>query len=149
MTRRVRSAILLLSGALLCVLGVLHLAVTPHIARMLKSNVPSEAAEWISPPMLLNHVVVGILLLPLGVLTVYAALPASRGVAWARFTIRVTAVTVASLPPTLFVLMGARYFEATPFVVATGIVSVASLTLLAAAFLPAKPERSIGSSNPS
>jgi hypothetical protein len=132
-TTRIRVVVLRTSGILLCALGLLHLAVTPFIARLVAGAALSTAVDWLTPPMLLNHVVVGILLLPLGALTVYAA-PYSAP--WAKVVTRVVALTVATLPPILFWLMGARYFRAVPFQVATGIVCVASLTLLAAAFWP-------------
>ena len=121
---------------MLTVLGILHLAVTPFIARLISENVTEEVAVWLTPPMLLNHVLVGILLLPLGILTFYAAPSAVAGERWALIVTRVSAITVATLPLVLFLMMGTRYFAAVPFVVATIIVCVAALTLLVAAFWP-------------
>jgi hypothetical protein len=121
---------------LLIVLGGLHLAVTPHIAHLIERGTSPEAAAWLTPPMLLNHVVVGILLLPLGGLIAYAAPHAAAGTRWALIVSRVIALTVASLPPTLFVVMGTRYFGAAPFLCATAIVCTVSVTLLLAAFWP-------------
>jgi hypothetical protein len=86
--------------------------------------------------MLLNHVVVGILLLPLGGLIAYAAPHAAKGARWALVVSRVTALTVAALPPTLVLVMGTRDFQAVPFLCATGIVCAASIVLLLAAFWP-------------
>ena len=83
------------------------------------------------PPMLLNHILVGVLLLPLGFLTFYAAPYPDR---WAQVVVRTTAVTVATLPLTLLWLMGVRYFDAPLFVVGFLLVVAASLTLLLAAF---------------
>ena len=137
MTARMRVLVLRTSGILLCALGLLHLAVTPFIARLVADAALPSAVVWLTPPMLLNHVVVGILLLPLGVLTAYAA---SYNTSWARIVTRAVALTVATLPPTLFWLMGTRYFRAVPFQIATGILCVASLTLLAAAFWPSERE---------
>jgi hypothetical protein len=133
MTARMRVLILRTSGILLFALGLLHLAVTPLIARLVAGAALPTAVAWLTPPMLLNHVVVGILLLPLGARTTYAA-PYSAS--WAKVVTRAVALAVATLPPTLFWLMGTRYFRAVPFQVATGILCVASLTLLAAAFWP-------------
>jgi hypothetical protein len=48
--------------------------------------------------------------------------------------VRITAVTVATLPLTLLALMGVRYFEAPLFVLGFLIVVAASVTLLLAAF---------------
>jgi hypothetical protein len=135
-----RSLILRIGGALLVVLGALHLAVTPFIRQMIESNTTPEAAQWLSPPMLLNHVVVGILLLPLGVLTFYAAPAAVSGERWALIVTRTTALTVATLPITVFLLVGTRYFGALPFLIAMIVVCSASIVLLAAAFWPRRQE---------
>lgn len=131
-----RRHVLFGSGVLLAVLGVLHIAVTPLIVRMLKNGLLPDARAWLTPPMLLNHVVVGILLLPLGVLTVFASPAAASGIRWAVIVTRVIAVAIASLPPTLFGLMGSRYFGAIPFRVATAIMCTACVALLLAAFWP-------------
>ena len=137
MSPGVRLATLRVGGALLMVLGALHLAVTPIIARLIAQDTSPAGAEWLTPPMLLNHLVVGILLLPLGVLTLYAAPGAARGEPWALVVTRVITVAVAALPVTVFVSMGRRYFAATPFVAATIVLCAACLALLAAAFWPA------------
>ena len=134
MTTRLRKSILRFGGVMLIALGILHLAVTPFISHLITENVNEVVAVWLTPPMLLNHVVVGILLLPLGIITFYAAPSAVAGEKWAVSITRVSASTVATLPIALFMLMGTRYFGAIPFVVATTIVCVAALALLAAAF---------------
>jgi hypothetical protein len=141
MTVRVREVILRFGGVLLVALGVLHLGVTPFIARMLRDGATADAVDWLTPPMLLNHVVAGILLLPLGGLIYYAAPHAARGAPWALIVSRAIAVSIAALPPTLFLLMGTRYFAAIPFRIATGVVSLASITLLVVAFWPAPAVR--------
>ena len=117
-------------------LGILHLAVTPIIARLIQENVTEAVAAWLTPPMLLNHVLVGILLVPLGVLIYFAAPSAIVGERWAVIVTRISTTTIAVLPVVLFLLMGSRYFEAVPFVAATIIVCVAALLLLAAAYWP-------------
>jgi hypothetical protein len=81
--------------------------------------------------MLLNHILVGVLLLPLGYLTFYAAPYSDR---WAEVIVRTTALTIATLPLTLLWLMGIRYFDAPLFVVGFLLVIGASVTLLLAAF---------------
>ena len=91
------------SGLLLLLLGTVHLVATPHIATLIRHTVSKAAADWLVPPMLLNHVLVGVLLLPLGYLTFYAA---PHSAPWALIIVRTTALTVAALPLTLLVLMG-------------------------------------------
>jgi hypothetical protein len=143
---RVRLLVLRVSGTLLVFLGVLHLAVTPLVAQLVLLGAVPDAVDWLTPPMLLNHLVVGILLLPLGALTLYAARDASSGAGWALTVTRIIAVAIAPLPPTLFVVMGTRYFAAVPFLTAAVVVCVTSVSLLVAAFssaqqaLPSMPQ---------
>ena len=129
--------ILRFSGVLLVLLGLLHLAVTAFIAHMVQRGAAVDAIGWMMPPMLLNHIVVGILLLPPGILIFYAAPHAAAADRWALIVSRIITVAVAMLPPVLFVLVGTRYFGAVLFRVAAGVVCIASLTLLIAAFWPA------------
>lgn len=138
MNTRFRRLILKVSGVLLIALGVLHLGVTPIIARFIEENVVAANAEWFTPPMLLNHVVVGILLLPLGILTYYSASSAAMGERWALVVVRTSAIAVAILPLVVVLLMGNRYVEAAPYLIATVIVFVASVVLLVSAFWPSK-----------
>ena len=119
------------SGLLLLLLGVVHLVATPHIAALITHSTSTRAADNLIPPMLLNHILVGVLLLPLGFLTFYAASYSDR---WAQVIVRTTALTVATLPLTLLALMGVRYFDAPLFVVGFLLVVAASVTLLLAAF---------------
>jgi hypothetical protein len=119
------------SGLLLLLLGIVHLVATPHIATLIRHSASTGATDMLIPPMLLNHILVGLLLLPLGFLTFYAAPHSER---WAQVIVRTTALTVATLPLTLLALMGVRYFDAPLFVVGFLLVVAASVTLLLAAF---------------
>jgi hypothetical protein len=139
MSAPLRLLVLRIGGVLLLILGVLHLAVTPLIAQLIDRAATLEGAAWLTPPMLLNHVVVGILLLPLGGLTLYAAPDATAGVRWAIVTTRAVALTVATFPPVILLLMGTEYLAARPFLVAVGVACAAAVTLLLAAFWPAPP----------
>ena len=115
-------------------LGILHLAVTPIIIEVIRQNTAADRVEWFMPPMLLNHVVVGILLLPLGILTFYAASGAVAGERWALVVVRTISVSTMFLPAALLLLMGGRYFGALPFLIAAITISLASLMLIASAF---------------
>jgi hypothetical protein len=129
------------SGLLLLLLGIVHLVATPHIAALIRHSASTSAADDLIPPMLLNHVLVGVLLLPLGFLTFYAAPYSDR---WAQVIVRTTALTVATLPVTLLWLMGVRYFDAPLFVAGFLLVVAASLTLLLAAFTKPRTTDSAG-----
>ena len=138
MSTGIRRFVLKCGGVLLVGLGILHLAVTPIIDRFIRQNAIASEVDWFTPPMLLNHVVVGMLLLPLGILTYYAASSAVAGERWALVVVRTSAVSTILLPVTLFLLMGSRYFDAVPFVIAAVIVSIASVVLLVSAFWSSK-----------
>jgi hypothetical protein len=124
------------AGILLLALGIVHLVATPHIATLLRRSASPAAAGWLIPPMLLNHILVGVLLLPLGYLTVYAAPYAASGVSWAQVVVRTTALAVATLPIALITLMGTRYyFDAPLFVAGAALTVIVALTLLIGAFV--------------
>ncbi|PYI93956.1 MAG: hypothetical protein DME97_03535 [Verrucomicrobia bacterium] len=125
------------SGVLLILLGIVHLVATPHIAALIRHSTSTGTADELVPPMLLNHILVGLLLFPLGYLTFYAAPAAAASHAWAQVIVRATALTVATLPVTLLALMGVRY-DAPLFMLGTALVVVASAILLMAAFSKTK-----------
>src|ERR1700682_5621962 len=122
------------SGFLLILLGIVHLVATPHIATLIRHSTSTDAADELVSPMLLNHILVGLLLFPLGYLTFYAAPYSAAGHAWAQVIVKATALTVATLPVTLLALMGVRYFDAPLFVLGAALVVAAAATLLVAAF---------------
>ena len=77
---------------LLILLGIVHLAATSHIATLIRHSASTAAADQLTPPMLLNHILVGLLLFPLGYLTVYAAPYSAAGLAWAQVIVRTTCI---------------------------------------------------------
>ena len=130
-----RLGLLRAAGMLLLALGIVHLIATPHIATLIHHSASPSSAQWLIPPMLLNHVLVGVLLIPLGFLTTYAAPHAVNGESWAQVVVRTAAVSVATLPIALFVLMGTRYyFDAPLFVLGAALTVIIAVTLLVAAF---------------
>ena len=123
------------AGVLLVTLGIVHLLATPHIATLVEQSASSAAARWLTPPMLLNHILVGVLLIPLGYLTIYAAPHAVSGASWAQVVVRTIALSVATLPVALFALMAARYYFAAPlFVLGAALTVIVAVTLLVVAF---------------
>jgi len=77
-TPRVRSIVLRAAGVLLVALGLLHLAATPFIVRMLQDGAAPEAAGWLTPPMVLNRIAAIIVCLASLALLVAAFLPRPR-----------------------------------------------------------------------
>ena len=124
------------AGILLVTLGIVHLIATPHIATLVRSAAVPSSAQWLTPPMLLNHILVGVLLIPLGFLTAYAAPHAANGASWAQVVVRTTALSVATLPIALFTLMGTRYYLGAPlFVLGAALTVIVAVILLIVAFV--------------
>src|SRR5438105_5868361 len=48
------------SGVLLILLGIVHLAATPHIATLIRHSTSMDAADLLTPPMLLNQILPGL-----------------------------------------------------------------------------------------
>jgi hypothetical protein len=81
-TQKIAARLLRTVGLLLFALGLVHLAATPHIPNLL-IGCPASLYRQAVGPTLLNHVLVGVLLLPLGYTTWLAAAARERGESWA------------------------------------------------------------------
>ncbi len=127
------SRVLRAIGALLILLGLVHLAATPHIPHLL-DGCPPEVTGHADGPTVLNHVLVGILLLPLGATTWFASAAGVGDPTWARRTLLVNAAALANLPISLALCMRRPEYYASPlFVVGVGLVGIVSVLAVAAA----------------
>jgi uncharacterized membrane protein len=91
-------------GVLLIVLGIVHTIATPHIRDLLGDS-STEVYQRAVGPTLLNHVLMGILLLPLGYTTWLAAAAQNRNAAWARRVLMVNGIVLLTLPASIAVFM--------------------------------------------
>jgi uncharacterized membrane protein len=131
-------------GLLLIVLGLVHLAATPFIAQLLGES-SSEVYQRALGPTLLNHVLVGILLLPLGYTTWLAAAAQNRNQTWARRMLVVNGGVLLIFPVSLAVFMRRpEYYAAPLFLIAVMLVTVISLLTVAAAWLVGRRSASSG-----
>lgn len=132
--------ILKTDGVLLLVVALIHFAATPFALRFVSSQSTPEAFVQIGPPFLLSFIVVGILLVPIGLSTVYCADSFLRGERWARVIYSFNALGVFLLPVALVTIMPARYFRAIPFLVAATLVWIVAISM--ALPLVLRPSRS-------
>ena len=122
-------------GLLLIVLSLVHLAATPYIPPLLGES-SSGVYQRAVGPTLLDHVLFGILLLPLGYTTWLAAAARNRNETWARRVLRVNGVVVLTFPLFLALFMRRpEYYTAPLFLAAVMLVTVISLLTLVAACL--------------
>ena len=124
------SQILLVDGILLIFVAFIHLFATPLIGKWLARELTPEALKNISPPFLLDHIVVGILLMPFGISTLYSAAGVRAGQSWARNIAIVNALVVLLMPLLLVVFIGPSYFSAMPFLVAAIIMTCVAISMI-------------------
>ena len=127
--------ILKIDGILLLLVAVIHFAATPLALGFVSSQSTPEAYLQIKPPFLLSFIVVGVLLLPVGLSTVYCADYIRRGEPWARTICCFNAISVLLLPLALIVIMPARYFRAILFVIAATLVWIGAISMVVSLLL--------------
>jgi hypothetical protein len=127
--RTISAAILRVQGFLILVVAAIHFAVTPVLRATLVHELSAPDFQFIWPPFLLSFVVMGILLVPIGVSTLFCASGVRAGQRWSwRFGIT-NALAVLSLPFVLAAVMDRRYFTAIPFLVAAILISLVGLSM--------------------
>ncbi len=114
------------SGIVLILLGFVHLLATPHIPHLL-DGLPPKARDLALGATLLNHVLVGILLLPLGLTTWLATERNRLQESWAKRVLIINCLTVLALPLMVVLLMRQPQYYQSPLFLA----GVALMTLTA------------------
>jgi hypothetical protein len=112
--RRLASRILIGQGALILVVGAIHLAMTSQLGRAIERAVSPEAFRFVWPPFALDHVVSGILLVPIGLTTIIAANGVALGSEPAWRIAMINALALLSLPIVLVLTMGFDYSVGSP-----------------------------------
>lgn len=126
-------------GMLLILVAVIHLVMTGEIGLIVAMNTTPRAYAFLWPPYALDHVAVGILLLPLGATTILCAGGVARGDALARRIALANALAVLALPMAVVITVPTKtLLDAPPFLVATVLLLIAGLWML---WPPLKPAR--------
>src|SRR6266480_1919588 len=121
------------TGVLLLVVAAIHLAVTPLLKKeVLDRTLTPEQLSIVQPPFLLNHLVVGILLIPIGFITIYSAPALRAGERWAWIVNFTNGLTILSLPIVLAIVMPLSDFQALPFLIAAGLITIVGIAMTAA-----------------
>src|SRR6516162_7587443 len=116
-------------GILLLVVAMIHFAATPYVLRFVSSQSTPEAFAQIKPPFLLSFILVGVLLLPIGLSTVYCADFFRQGERWERMICGFNALGVLPLPVVLVSIMPARYFRAILFLIGAALVCIVAISM--------------------
>jgi len=126
----ISSRIMRVEGILLLLVAGIHLAVIPTLRSVLVRILSPGDFRFVWPPFLLNHAVVGILLIPLGLSTLYCASGIRRGERWTWRVGMTNAITILSLPVVLVAVMERHYFSALPFLIATILITLVGLSMI-------------------
>ena len=131
MNRRVLASwVIWTVGILLLVVAAIHLAVTPLLKKaVLDSVLTPTMLPLVTPPFLLNHVVVGILLVPLGLVTLHSAAGIRSGERWAWVVSWSVGAALPSLPVALVLIMRGGPFDAVPFRVAEILITISAVAM--------------------
>jgi hypothetical protein len=124
-------------GVILLVVAAIHFAVTPALLhQLLDGHIDAAAARIVRVSFLLNHLVVGVLLIPAGLSTMFAASGITRGDRLARRIGWSNALAVLSLPVVIVIVMGrAEILSGGPFTLAAGLVALAAIALITGMWL--------------
>jgi hypothetical protein len=125
--RRVAAFALRAGGVLVWIAAGIHFFALPLLRDSVAPSLSGGAYSFVWPILAFAFSLDGVLLLPLGFTAIYCAAGIQRGEKWARTLGLVCALTVLILPLLLILVMGFRYFSATPFLAAAIIITVAGL----------------------
>jgi hypothetical protein len=114
------------------VLGCVHLFATPHIPHLL-DDMPPKARDFAVGPTLLNHVLAGILLLPLGFATWLAAAEDHLSEPWAKRILVANCLTVLVLPVMVVLLMSQPQYYQSPLFMGGVVLTALTAVLMAVA----------------
>ena len=97
-------------------LGALHLYATVLVRDHVLARIPdADLRGFISPGYLLDHVLVGVLLLAVGLLMVWSSAALGDGERWAYVLNLVFSLTLLTFPPLIVAIMSGPEFKSPAF----------------------------------
>lgn len=123
------SRILIVQGILILVVAAIHLAATPLLRETMLHRLSPVDFQFGWPPLLLSFVVMGILLIPIGVSTLFCASAIRAGERWAWRIGMTNALAILSLPIVLALTVEKHYFTALPFLIAAILITLVGLSM--------------------
>jgi hypothetical protein len=125
----ISARILRAQGILILVVAAIHFSATPLLRNTLRRQLSVPDFDFAWPPFLLSFSVMGILLIPVGVSTLFCASAVRAGEAWSWRVGITNALAILSLPFVLALTMERRYFTAIPFLIAAVLITLVGLSM--------------------
>ena len=132
--RSIVARILMIDGIVLLVVAVLYFFLTDLALKWLDERLSPLEKPDVAPIFLMNHIAVGILLIPLALTTFYCAWGVKKGQHWSRIVSTVNGISILSLPVILSWFMGAQYYGSLLLLLATVLIAVVGITMLVPLF---------------
>ncbi len=127
--------ILRVCGALLVLLGVVHLVATPHIPALLDGMRSDADYGLVRGATLLNHVMTGLLLFPVGISTWLASSPANLPQPFARKILVMNSLAMLCAPLCILLFMGdVNYLRAPLFLTGVCLATLLPVVMLGVAW---------------
>ena len=120
--------ILLVDGTLLLIVAFIHILTTPIVGKWFAQDVTIETLSHLAPSALVNQLV-GILLIPFGISTLYCAMGVRAGQHFTRIIAMINAVAVIIIPLLILILMGPQYLNSTLILIADIIMAIIGVSM--------------------
>ncbi len=127
---RTSSTILKIDGIIIGIVAIIHMVVIPELTRFFKNGLSLTDFNLVWPVFLLNHAVVGILMMQLSVSTFYAAAGLKKRAKWAYYLSLLNALTMLSISFVIIDVVDRKYFGALPFMIAICLVMLVGMSML-------------------
>jgi len=117
-----------LLGVAVIALGLLHLYATVLIRDHVLARIGDPSLRgFISPGYLLDHVLVGVLLLPVGFLMTWSSRALGNGERWAYVMNLVFSLTLLTFPPLIVAIMAGPEFSSPAFSTASALATLVAV----------------------
>jgi uncharacterized membrane protein (DUF2068 family) len=128
-TNKILSKILTIASLLVIILAFAQIFATPMVYQWLTGNLNEDVAAKISPLTILNHVLVGILLIPFGISTIFSAIGIRSCQKWAKAIAYTNSIVIIFLPLGVYIVMGSYFFDSTVSIIITSFIVLLGVSM--------------------
>jgi len=122
------SRILLIDGILIIIIAFIHLFTTPIITKWFAQDVSVETLSQFAISSMVNQLV-GILLVPFGLSTLYCAMGVRVGQHFARMIAMINAIAIIIIPLLILILIGSQYLNSTLIFIADVLMALIGVSM--------------------
>jgi hypothetical protein len=128
-TNKILSKILTIASLLIIILAFAQIFATPMVYQWLTGNLNEEIVAKIFPLTIFNHVLVGILLIPFSISTIFLAIGIRSGQKRAKVIAYTNSIVIIFLPFAVYVVMGSYFFDSTVSIIITSFIVLVGVSM--------------------